>query len=95
LSSDYHFGFGAFFAWVSLKDGTLELAIGAHAANNLFGAAVLGFEGSALKTPALFYTDRFVPWYSLAQFLVAAALFYVAVFVLFKGRSNRSTRKKF
>ena len=32
----YHFGFGAFLAWVSLKDGTLELAIGAHAANNLY-----------------------------------------------------------
>lgn len=85
----YHFGFGAFFAWVSLRDGTLELAIGAHAANNLFGAVVLGFEGSALNTPALFYTDRFVPAYNLVQFLVAAALFYLAVFVLFKRRSNK------
>jgi membrane protease YdiL (CAAX protease family) len=91
----YHFGFGAFFAWVSLRDGTLELAIGAHAANNLFGAAVLGFEGSALSTPTLFYTDRFVPAYSLAQFLVAAALFYLAVFVLFEGRPDRSKRKAF
>jgi hypothetical protein len=85
----YHFGFGAFLAWVSLRDGTLELAIGAHAANNLFGAVVLGFEGSALNTPALFYTDRFVPAYSLIQFLVSAALFYLAVFVLFKKRPKK------
>jgi uncharacterized protein len=91
----YHFGFGAFFAWVSLRDGTLELAIGAHAANNLFGAVVLSFAGSTLKTPSLFYTDRFVPSYSLVQFVVAAALFYVAVFVLFKRRPDRSTRKMF
>jgi membrane protease YdiL (CAAX protease family) len=78
----YYFGFGAFLAWVSLRDGTLELAIGAHAANNLYGAVVLSFEGSALKTPSLFYTDRFVPAYNLIQFLVIAVLFYVAVFVL-------------
>ena len=84
----YHFGFGAFLAWISLKDGTLELAIGAHAANNLFGAIVLGFEGSALNTPSLFLTDRFVPVYSLIQFLVTAALFYVVVFVLFKRRTR-------
>ena len=85
----YHFGFGAFLAWISLKDGTLELAIGAHAANNLFGAIVLGFEGSALNTPSLFLTDRFVPVYSLIQFLVTAALFYVVVFRLFKRRTKK------
>jgi membrane protease YdiL (CAAX protease family) len=85
----YHFGFGAFLAWISLRDGTLELAIGAHAANNLYGAIVLSFAGSSLNTPSLFYTDRFVPAYSLIQFLAAAALFYVAVFVLFKRRTRK------
>jgi uncharacterized protein len=85
----YHFGFGAFLAWVSLRDGTLELAIGAHTANNLFGAIVLGFEGSALNTPSLFLTDRFVPVYSLIQFLATAALFYVVVFVLFRRRAKK------
>jgi uncharacterized protein len=86
----YHFGFGAFLAWVSLRDGTLELAIGAHAANNLFGMVVLGFEGSSLKTPSLFYTDRLVPAYSLAQLLATAVVFYLAVFVLLKRRPDRS-----
>jgi len=85
----YYFAFGAFFAWVSLRDGKLELAIGAHAANYLFGAIVLGFEGSALNTPSLFYTDRFVPAYSLIQFVAVAAIFYVAVFVLFKRRTKK------
>jgi hypothetical protein len=55
----------------------------------MFGAVVLGFEGSALKTPALFLTDRFVPAYSLIQFLATAALFYVAIFVLFKRRTKK------
>jgi CAAX protease family protein len=87
----YHFGFGAFLAWVSLRDGTIELAIGAHAANNLFGMVVLGFEGSALKTPSLFSTDRLVPAYSLAQLLATAVIFYLAVFVLFKRRTKEGT----
>ena len=85
----YHFGFGAFLAWISLRDGTLELAIGAHTANNLFGAIVLSFEGSALNTPSLFLTDRFVPVYSLIQFLATTALFYVVVFVLFRRRTKK------
>jgi uncharacterized protein len=85
----YYFGFGAFLAWVSLKDGTLELAIGAHAANNLYGAIVLTFKGSAMNTPSLFYTDRFSPAHNLVQLLVAAVLFYLAVFVLFKKRQRK------
>jgi membrane protease YdiL (CAAX protease family) len=85
----YHFGFGAFLAWISLRDGTLELAIGVHAANNLFGAIVLSFEGSSLNTPSLFLTERFVPVYSLIQFLATAALFYVVVFVPFRRRTKK------
>ncbi len=54
---------------------------------------MLSFEGSALNTPSLFYTDRFVPAYNLIQFLVIAVLFYLAVFVLFKRRPERSTRR--
>ena len=51
---------------------------------------MLGFEGSALNTPSLFLTDRFVPAYSLIKFLAAAALFYVVVFVLFQRRTKGS-----
>lgn len=86
----YHFGFGAFLAWVSLRDGTLELAIGAHAANNLYGAIVLSFAGSSLNTPSLFYTDRFLPVYSLIQFVLTAAIFFVVVFGLVKRRAKKA-----
>ena len=76
------------------------LAVGNSATESTFlmhapSGVVLSFAGSTLKTPSLFYTDRFVPSYSLVQFVVAAALFYVAVFVLFKRRPDRSTRKMF
>ena len=37
----YYVGFGAFLALITLRDNRLELAIGAHAANNLFVALVV------------------------------------------------------
>ena len=66
---------------VSLKDGTTELALGAHAAHNLFAVVVLTFKGSSLETPALFYTDRGPnPTVNLVAFLVLSVLFYVVFF---------------
>lgn len=78
----YYFGMGAFFSWVTLRDGTAELALGAHAANNLFVALLINFEGSALQTPALVMSTRFDPAYNLVTFVVMAVVFGVAVFWL-------------
>jgi membrane protease YdiL (CAAX protease family) len=90
LSALYYFAFGAFLVWISLKDGTTELAIGAHAAHNLFAVILLTFEGSSLDTPALFYTDRGPdPTVNLVAFLVMAALFYVAIFKLSRRKPVR------
>ncbi len=78
-----YFVLGAFLALISLKDGTIELAIGAHAANNLFGGLMVSYSGSALgETPSLFYlADRGDPWFAVVPILAISALFYVLVFV--------------
>ncbi|MGH3148879.1 MAG: lysostaphin resistance A-like protein [Rubrobacter sp.] len=90
LSALYYFAFGAFLVWISLKDGTTELAIGAHAANNLFAVVLLTFKGSSLDTPALFYTDRGPdPTVNLVAFLVLAALFYLTIFKLSRRKPVR------
>ena len=75
---------GLFLALISLKDGTIELAIGAHAANNLFSGVVFSYSGSVLgETPSLFYlADRGHPWFALVPILAISALFYVLVFVV-------------
>jgi len=85
-----YFVFGAFLALISLKDGTIELAIGAHAANNLFGGLIVSYSGSALgETPSLFYpADRDDPWVALVPILVISALFYALVFVAGKRRQR-------
>jgi membrane protease YdiL (CAAX protease family) len=75
-----YFVLGVFLAWISLKDGTIELAIGLHAANNLFAVLVVTYPSSALPTPAIFYTTHFNPIYNLVSELVLCALFYWIVF---------------
>lgn len=76
----YYWGIGAFFAWITLKDQRLELALGAHAANNLFVALFVNFEQSALQTPALIQSNRLDPLYNLVTFIVMAAVFHLVVF---------------
>jgi len=75
----YYAGMGVFFAWVVLRDKRAELVIGAHAANNLFVALLINFEGSALQTPALVVTTHVDALYNLVTFLISAAVFYVVL----------------
>lgn len=49
---------GAGWALVSARDGSIELALGAHFANNAFSLLVVGYDGSVLPTSALFTTSQ-------------------------------------
>jgi uncharacterized protein len=71
----YMAGFGALMAYATVRSGGLELALGAHAANNLFVALVANYAGSSLPTSAIWSVDTFDPWLALAMLAVAAALF--------------------
>lgn len=52
-----YFTIGFALAWVTVRDRSLEIAIGAHLSNNLFAALVVGYEGGALPAEALFVTE--------------------------------------
>jgi len=80
LLSLFYFAFGAFLALVSIKDGRLELALGVHAANNLFAALIANYEGSALQTPAALHVAVLDPVYNLISTVVSLALFYLVFF---------------
>jgi len=45
--------FGLIFGFASVFDDGIELAIGIHAANNIFSCLFVTFDGSSLKTPAI------------------------------------------
>jgi membrane protease YdiL (CAAX protease family) len=81
------FVLGAFLAWISLKDGSIELAIGVHAANNLMAGLIVTFPDSVLPTPAILTTTHFEPVFSLIAELIMCALFYLIVFM--KRRSEK------
>ncbi len=76
----YYFSFGAFMAWISLKDNSLELALGVHAANNLFAAIFANYEGSALTTPSIFTIQTIDPLFSLLSWYAAALVFWLVIF---------------
>jgi hypothetical protein len=80
LLSLFYFGFGAFLAFVSLRDNGLELAIGVHAANNLFAGLFANYQGSALQTPSIFTVSVLDPVYNVVGALVAMVVFYAVFF---------------
>jgi membrane protease YdiL (CAAX protease family) len=56
-----YFTVGFALGWVTVRDRSLEIAIGAHLSNNLFAALVVGYEGGALPAEA-FYTAESIEW---------------------------------
>lgn len=73
----YYFLVAVFLAVITLLDDGLELALGIHAATNLFGALAVTYEGSALQTPALFRLDAPDARLILVQTIVAIAVFFL------------------
>ena len=70
---------GLLLAAVTLRDGRLELAIGIHAANNLFIGLVANYDDSVITTDAIF-TAGYDPLYSLVSLVVAATATYAILF---------------
>ena len=58
LMMSYYIGIGLMLGIITLMDNSLELALGVHAATNIFGAIFVTFDGSALQTNALFKTTE-------------------------------------
>lgn len=51
----YYIGIGLILGIITLMDEGAELALGMHAATNIYGATFVGYAGSSLQTPALFH----------------------------------------
>ena len=51
------FFLGAGWAWASILDGRIELAIGAHIANNIFGILIVGYSASVVPTAGIWTTS--------------------------------------
>jgi uncharacterized protein len=69
---------------VSLIDGTTELAIGVHFANNIGGILLINITGSAVTTPALFTISEYHATYGALSVLVAVPIFLAIAYKVFK-----------
>ena len=86
LMATLYLSLGIFLAFITVKDNSLELAIGVHAANNLFVVLILNYSNSALPSPSIFTASRLDPLSSLIGFIVGAVIF---CFVIFKERPSK------
>ncbi len=75
-----YFVMALFLATIALRDGRLELAIGAHTANNLLLALGVNYADSVFDTPSLFTANTLDPVYSLLTLLLSAVVFHLWIF---------------
>ncbi len=75
VSMAYYIGVGLFLGILTLMDDSLELALGIHAATNIFASLFVTFDESALQTAALFHTSEVNFNLMLAYFFGAAGIF--------------------
>lgn len=83
-----YFVMGLFLASVALRDGRLELAIGAHAGNNLLLALFINYEDSVFHTESMFTAGALDPVYSLVTLVLGALTFHLWVFRKCRNRHD-------
>ena len=71
---------GFFLTLITLRDNGIELALGMHAANNLFAALFANYTVTALPSPSLFTVQTLDPVYSLISLIVGTIVFYLIFF---------------
>jgi uncharacterized protein len=71
----YYFAFGFCMAYITLRDGRLELALGAHAANNLFSVIFANYTVTVLPSPSLYTVNVLDPLFSVPAALVGMLIF--------------------
>ena len=79
----YYFMVGAFLGWLTIKDRTLELALGVHAANNIATFLFVTSPNSAIPSPAIFSIGDIEA--SFAALFFTAILLLAFSVIVFKG----------
>ena len=70
-----YFAIGATLAYITLRSGSLELALGLHAANNLYTALFANAVITVMPTPSLFSVNELDAVYSLVTTVLACLIF--------------------
>jgi membrane protease YdiL (CAAX protease family) len=81
--------FGLVFAVLTMMDDGIELAIGAHTANNAFMAVFVTNKDSALQTPALYEQLEIHPWTDFKDLVIASLVFLAIIAIVYRWRDVR------
>ncbi len=82
----YYFLVGGILTIITLRSNSLEMAMGIHAAINMFAALIVNYANSALETESIFYCTEIEPIFTVVSFAVIALVFYL---VMFRRRTTR------
>jgi membrane protease YdiL (CAAX protease family) len=86
-----YFVMGVLLAAITLRDNGLELALGVHAANNLFAGLVVNTVVSSLEVESIFLITVMDPYYSTLSTLIVSVAFYLLLFhVRLPARARRA-----
>jgi membrane protease YdiL (CAAX protease family) len=77
----YYVSVGLFLAALTVIDDGVELALGIHAATNIYGAGFVTFKGSALQTAAPVYIDQID-----ARLMLAILVMMILIFLVISAR---------
>jgi uncharacterized protein len=83
----HYFVFALVFGLVSILDDGIEVAMGAHTANNIFPCIFLTNKASVLQTPALYVQKNIYPWTEFTGLLILSVIFIIILAIIFKWKN--------
>lgn len=81
--------FGLVFAVLTMFDDGIELAIGAHAANNIFLSILITHDDMALQTPAMYEQIQIYPWKEFGGLVIQSFIFVIIMALIFRWKDIR------
>jgi membrane protease YdiL (CAAX protease family) len=86
--------FGLLFVITTILDDGIEIALGAHTANNVFMSIMVTNSSSVLQTPALFEQSHIDPWIDFGGLIISALLFFMVMRMIYKWDDMRLIWRK-
>lgn len=81
--------FGLVFAVLTMFDDGIEVAIGAHAANNIFLSVLVTHSDMALQTPAMYEQLEIYPWKEFSGLVVMSVVFVIIMAMVYRWKDLR------
>lgn len=76
--------YGLVFGLITIIDNGIEIAMGAHAANNIFLSVFVTQKSSALQTAALYEQKEVYPWSDFLSLVFVSLIFFVLMAIVNK-----------